>query len=115
MEDGIGDVDAPVYSEKKGHLVLVNLQSVQTGDLAPGASGVVAVLEVLGGQDQRREEHAAPALQSADGVGVVRLLHREVVARDVRFDEHQVVEGHLQGRIAGAGAAERLLDKSSQG
>lgn len=108
-------MDAPVDREEEGHLVLVDLEGVQAGNLAPGAGRVVAVLKVLGGEDERSQEHAATALERADGVDVVGLLHGEVMAGDVRFDEDEVVEGNLQGGVARSRTAERLLDEGSEG
>jgi hypothetical protein len=43
------------------------------------------------------------------------LLHSEVMLGQVRLDEDQVVQGNLQGGVAGARTAKSLLDESAQG
>jgi hypothetical protein len=87
LENGIGDVYPPVDGKEEGHLVLVDLEGVETGNLAPSAGRVVAILQVLGGEDESGEEHAAAALEGADRVRVIGLLHGEVVIGDVWFDQ----------------------------
>ena len=64
---GVDDVEFPVDSLQKGHLVGVDLTDLQARDFAPCASRVVAVLQVLRGKDKRRKEHATSALQSTHG------------------------------------------------
>lgn len=86
LEDVVGDVELPVDGQQESDLVLVDLVGVETRDLAPGASRVVSVLEILGGQDQSGEEHATTALQGAAGLAIVGLLHGEVVLRHMRLD-----------------------------
>jgi hypothetical protein len=58
-------VELPVDSLEESHLVRIDLLSLQTGDSAPRARRVVAILEILRSQDERSEEHAPTALQSA--------------------------------------------------
>lgn len=43
----LGDMKIPVDSQKKCHLVLVDLEGIKTRDFAPSAGRVVAVLKVL--------------------------------------------------------------------
>ena len=104
----------PVDSLEKGHFVGVDLTNLETGYLAPRASRVVAVLQILGCQDEGGEKHAAPALESATPGGVDGLLHGEVVVGHVSLDEDEVVEGDLQGGEAGARTPERFLDEGAQ-
>lgn len=47
LPDRVGDVEFPVDSLQEGHLVGVDLTDLEARDLAPCASGVVAVLQVL--------------------------------------------------------------------
>lgn len=114
LEDLIGDVELPVDSKEKSDLVLVDLMSVEPRNLAPSPSRVVPVLEILGGQDQSREEHAAATLERAIGMSILGLLSSKVVSRDMRLDENQVVESNLKSGVAGARAAQSLLDKGAQ-
>jgi len=90
-----GNVQLPVDGEEEGDFILVNFLSVQARYLAPSASREVAVLEVLGGQNQSREEHAPTALDGLAGVAVVGLLHRKIPIRHMRLDQYQIVEGYL--------------------
>ena len=113
-EDGLGHVQAPVDDVEKGHLVDVDLLGREARDLAPGAGRVVAILQVLGRQDQGGQEHAAAALQGPDRGRVVGLLHREVELGHAVLDADEVEERDLEGRVARARAAQRLLDKRLQ-
>lgn len=115
LEDGIGDVEAPVDGHQERHLVLVDLVGAETADLAPRARGVVAVLQVLGGQDEGGQEHAAPALEGARSVALVRLLHGEVEAGDVGLDEDEVIERYLECGVASLRPPQGLLDEGAQG
>jgi len=45
---------------------------------------------------------------------VFRLGHGEVVLGQVRLDQDQVVQGNLESRVAGARAAEGLLDEHAE-
>lgn len=47
LPNWIGDVEFPVDGLQEGHLVGVNLTDLEARDLAPCASRVVAVLQVL--------------------------------------------------------------------
>lgn len=108
-------MQAPVDSHQERHLVLVDLVGAEAADLAPRARGVVAVLQILGGEDEGRQEHAAPALQGARSMALVRLLHCEVEAGDVGLDEDEVVERYLERGVAGLRPPQGLLDEGAQG
>ena len=107
-------MEVPADGKEKGNLVLVDLLGVESRNLAPSSSRVVSVLEILGGQDQSREEHATTTLESAIGMAVLRLFGSKVVLRNMRFDQNQIVESNLEGRVASPGATQRLLDKGTQ-
>jgi hypothetical protein len=47
LPNRIGDVKLPVHSLEEGHLVCVDLTDLEARYLAPGASRVVAVLQIL--------------------------------------------------------------------
>ncbi|KAL2292913.1 hypothetical protein FJTKL_07955 [Diaporthe vaccinii] len=91
----LGDVQVPVDREKECHLVLVDLVGSETGNLTPGASRVVPVLQVFRGQDQSREKHSAATLKSATGMAVI-------------------LKCDLQSRIACPRTAQGLLNKGPQ-
>lgn len=114
LKDILGDVKVPADSKEEGNLVLVDLLGVESRDLAPGASSVISVLEILGGQDQGREEHATATLKGAVGMSVRRLLGGKVVLGNVGLDENQIIERDLESRVASARATQRLLDEGSQ-
>ncbi len=111
LKDALGDVQAPVDGLEEGHLVGVDLVRAQSRDLAPGAGRVVAILQVLGGQDQGGQEHAPTTLERPHGRAIFRLGTGEVEGGDAVLDADEVVERHLQGRIAGTRSTERLLDE----
>jgi hypothetical protein len=114
LEHVVCNVQSPVDSEQEGDFVLVDLVGVEPGNLAPGACRVVAVLKILGSQDEGGEEHATAALQSAVGMTILGLLHDEVVLGHMGLNEDQVVQSHLEGGVASARASKSLLDKSTQ-
>lgn len=114
LKDIFGDVEVPANSKEESNLVLVDLLGVESRDLAPSASSVVSVLEILGSQDQSRKKHASTTLKGAIGMSVRGLLSRKVVLGNMRLDENQVIERDLEGRVASARAAQRLLNKGSQ-
>lgn len=114
LEDILRDVKVPANGKEESNLVLVDLLGVESRDLAPSASSVVSVLEILGSQDQSREKHATTTLKCAIGMSVRGLLGRKVVLGNMRLDENQVIERDLEGRVASARATQRLLNKGSQ-
>lgn len=114
LEDVIRDVQLPVDSKQECNLVLVDLMYIEARNLAPGSRGVVAVLKVLGRENQGREEHAPAALKGPVGVAVLVLLSDKATLGDVGLDKDEVVQRHLQGRVAGARAPKRLLDEGAQ-
>jgi hypothetical protein len=59
--DILADMQLPVDSLQERNFVLVNFLCIQARNLTPGACRVVAILEVLGGQNQGSQEHAASA------------------------------------------------------
>ena len=111
----VGDVQLPVNREQESHLILVDLLGVKPRNLTPGARRVVAILQILGCQDQSREEHATTALKNATRMAVVRLFHGEVMIRHMGLDQYQIVESNLQCGVTRARAAQSLLDESAQG
>lgn len=115
LEDLVGNMQLPINSEQERNLILVDLLSVEAGDLAPGTSRVVAVLKILGGQDECGEEHATPTLESTVGMVIVGLLHGEIVLGNMGLDEDQIIQCYLEGGVAGTGASQGLLNESSEG
>jgi hypothetical protein len=103
-------VQLPLHSLEESHLVCVDLANRQARHLTPGLRRVVAVLQILGRQDESGQEHAATALQSPMGSGVMRLLHGEVMLGHVRLDHDEVVQGHLEGVVASTRPTQGLLD-----
>jgi len=59
------DVKFPVDLGKKDAFIRVDLCDLETGHLAPRFRGVVAVLEILRGQDECRQEDSTTAHQRA--------------------------------------------------
>jgi hypothetical protein len=114
LPDRIDDVKLPVDCSKESHFVRINLAHFEARDFAPSAGRVVTILQILGCQDQGRKEHTTTALQCTQGCNILGLLHREVVFGDMRLDQNQVVQSDLQGAVAGARAAQGLLDKSPE-
>lgn len=100
LESCLGDVQAPSNRLEKHQLILVDLQRVQAGDLTPGTSGVVAVLEILGRQDQCGQKHPTTTLHRPHRRLIAGLLFCEVVARHMGFNLNQIIKSHLQGAIA---------------
>jgi hypothetical protein len=47
LESGFGDVKLPVNSFQEHQLVLIDFSRVQTRNLAPSTSGIVAVLKIF--------------------------------------------------------------------
>jgi hypothetical protein len=72
-------MEAPAHRFEEHQLVLIDLERVQTGDFAPGAGGVVTVLQIFGRKDQRRQKHPAATLHGPQKRLVPRLLVGEVV------------------------------------
>jgi hypothetical protein len=72
LKDRLGDVQLPVDGAEEGHLVHVDLERTQAGDLAPCSSGVVAILEVLRRKDESGQKHAATALQREGSGSLMR-------------------------------------------
>lgn len=105
----------PVDGKDESQLVLIDLVCCKTGDFAPGTGGIVAVLKVLGRENQSSEKHAAAALESTTLMTVVRLFHGEIVLGDMGLDQDEIVQGDLERGVAGARSAERLLDEGAQG
>lgn len=99
---------------KEGHFVAVDLTNLESGYLTPSPSREVAILKILGGQDERCEEHAPTALQGAERGHILWLLHSKVMLGYVRFDENQVVKSDLESREACPGPAQRLLNEGSE-
>jgi len=93
-------MELPVNGNQKSNLILVDLLGVKSRDLAPSPSRVVSILEILGSQDQGREEHAAATLKCTIGMAVIRLLSGKVMLGNMGLNENQVVQGDLEGRVA---------------
>ena len=111
----VGNVQIPIDRVEEGRLVLVDLLGVKTRDLAPSASRVISVLEVLGRKNEGSEEDATTALQGTSSVVILGLFHGEILSRDVSLDEDKIVHGYLQGRVASPRPLESLLDEGPQG
>jgi hypothetical protein len=114
LPNGVSDVQLPVNSLEERHLVGVDLTDLEARDLAPCASRVVAILQVLRRENERCKEHATSTLQSTER-GILRLGHGEVMLGQMGLDEDQVVQGNLQSGVAGPRSLERLLDESAEG
>jgi hypothetical protein len=114
LPNGVSDVQLPVNSLEERHLVGVDLTDLEARDLAPCASRVVAILQVLRRENERCKEHATSTLQSTER-GILRLGHGEVMLGQMGLDEDQVVQGNLQSGVAGPRSLERLLDESAKG
>jgi hypothetical protein len=114
LPNRVSDVQLPVHSLEKRHLVGVDLADFEARDLAPCASRVVAILQVLGRENERCKEHATSTLQSTQR-GILRLGHGEVMLGQMSLDEDQVVQGNLQSGVAGPRSLESLLDESAKG
>jgi hypothetical protein len=113
---GLVNMKTPVDGFQEQYFVLVDFQSVETGDLTPGTRRVVAVLQIFRCQDQGGQKHPTTTLQGPRGKSVAAwLLHGEVVLWDMGLDQDQVVKSHLQGAITRAGPSQRLLNKSTKG
>lgn len=89
-------METPVYSEQKSCLVLVDFAGVQAANLAPSTCRVVAILEVLGCENESGQEHAAAAHKSAGAVAVIRLLHSKIVLWHVCLDKNKIVQSYLK-------------------
>jgi len=85
---------------KEGSLVGVDLFYWQAGHLAPGLGRIIAILQILRGQDKRSKEHSASTHESAVGRAVPRLFHCEVALRYEGLDQDQVVQCNLERRVA---------------
>ena len=107
-------MEPPADGAEEHQLVLVDLGGVQSGDLAPRTGRVVPVLQVLGREDQRGEEHASATLHGPAGRLPAILVRGRIGAGNVRLDLDQVVQRDLQGAVAGARAAEGLLDEGAE-
>jgi hypothetical protein len=107
-------VQAPTDGLEEHEFILVDLKSVEARNFAPGASGVVAVLQIFGSEDQCGEKHPTPTLHRPQKRLIPRLLLGEVMCRDVGLDFNQIIQGHLQGTITSTGAAECFLDKCAE-
>jgi hypothetical protein len=114
LPNGVSDVQLPVDSLEERHLIGVDLTDLEARDLAPCASRVVAILQVLRRENERCKEHATSTLQSTER-GILRLGHGEVMLGQMGLDEDQVVQGNLQSGVAGPRPLERLLDESAEG
>jgi len=100
LEDCFWDMQAPTNGTQEETLVAVNLHCSQSRHLAPRLRRVVAVLQILGGQDEGSQEHASATLHGAQRRTVDRLLHGSIMRWDMGSDEHEVVQSNLQRRIA---------------
>ena len=99
LKNSICDVYAPVDSEEECHFVLVNFRGVQSRYLTPCPSRIVSVLEILRGENESCEKHTSSTLKGPDSSIVTGLFHRKIMFRHMRFDQDQVIQGNLQGRV----------------
>ena len=105
---------SPPDGFQEHQLVLVDLQRVQTGNLAPSTGRIVSVLEVLGGKNQGGQKHASTTLHGpADGL-LARLLFGKIWVGHVRLDLDQIIQGHLQSAVARPRTTQGLLDKGAK-
>jgi len=107
----LGNMQVPPDGAEECALILIDFRNLESGYLAPGPRRVVAILEPLGGKNEGREEHAPTTLQGPTSVRLAGLLHGEVMGGNVRLDQDQIIESHLQGRVTRARAAQSLLDE----
>lgn len=114
LPDGVNNVEFPVDSFEESHFVCVDLANLEARDLAPRARRVVAVLQILGREDECSKKHATTTLQRTKR-GIFRLRHGEVMLWQVGFDEDQVVQSDLQSRVASTRSAKSLLDEGAEG
>lgn len=91
LEGSFRDVQAPSDRLEEHQLILVDLQRVQTRDLAPRAGGVVAILEILGGEDEGGQEHAPTTLHRPHTRLIPRLLLGEVVRGHMGLNLNQII------------------------
>lgn len=84
-------MESPVNRFQKHQFVLVDLRRVQAGNLTPSASRIVAILEILGCEDERCKKHAPPTLHSPTNGLAPGLVLSHVMARHVGLDLDEVV------------------------
>lgn len=104
----------PVHGREECHLVGVDLAHFQAGDLTPGSSRVIAILQILRGQDESSQEHATTALKGSDGRDILGLFHGEIMLGHMTLDENQIVQGNLKRRVARPRTTQRLLNEGAQ-
>lgn len=105
---------SPPHGFQEHQLVLVDLQRVQAGDLAPSTGGIVSVLEILGGKDQGGQKHASTTLHGPGDGLLTRLLVGKIWVGHVWLDLDQIIQGHLQGAVARPRTTQGLLDKGAK-
>lgn len=110
LKDGLGDVKLPVDLSQEYPFVDGNLGNPKARHLAPGFCRVVAVLQILRSQDQGSEKHPPAAHKCTVGRAVFALFLGEVILRHVRLDQHEIVQGYLQRRVACTRSTKCLLN-----
>jgi len=110
LEHRLSYVQLPANLAQECSLVDVDLVDRKSRHLTPRLRGIVAILEVLRSQYERGQEHPASAHKRAVRRAIAILLFGEVLLGHERLDQYQVVQRHLQRRIACARSPERLFN-----
>jgi hypothetical protein len=79
-------MQTPTDRLQKHQLILIDFQRVQARNLAPGPGRVVTVLQILRGQDQRRQKHTTTALHGPHHRLITGLFLCEVMGRHMRLN-----------------------------
>ncbi|KAI9788841.1 MAG: hypothetical protein M1816_006505 [Peltula sp. TS41687] len=95
LEDWFRNVQAPIDGVEKRHLVHIDLLRAEAGDLAPSSGRVISILEVFGGEDERREKHAPATLKGAHRRTILGLFHGEIDPGHSMLDADQIVQRDL--------------------
>lgn len=102
LEYRLGNVELPADLVEERSLIGVDFVNFQPGHLAPRFRGVVAILQILRGQNEGSEKHTPATHEGVASRTIRRLLHGEVTPRYEWLDEHQIVQSDLQRRVARA-------------
>lgn len=103
-------MELPVYPLKENSLVCIDLIHAESRHFAPGLGRVVTVLQILGREDERSEEHTSATHESTCSGTICTLFHGEIIHRHMRLDQYKIVERHLKSRVRCSRPSEGLLD-----